>query len=121
MFLLTSWSHVLKEAEAECASLRPSPDRVGFLLSRPAESLAAARWLFQDETIRAIVTPSRPSEMVIRFQAPSITLVDWQEFRHLRQMVDHANTVNIQPAGDHLSIELTFRDVWLEIPYPEQE
>ena len=114
--LLTSWSHMVQEAEKECARLQPSPDRVGVLLTRPAESLAAARWLFPDAAIHVAVTPGRPSQMEISFQTPSITLVDWQEFQRFRQLTEHANRAMIQPTGDQLSVKLIFQDVWLEKP-----
>lgn len=111
---MTNWAHFLQEAHEECCRLCPGLDRVGFMLDRPAQSLAAARWLFPDSEVRVTVPPSRPDQMQIRFQTPSLALSDWRSFKQFRLMFDLASTVTIRPRGDQLLIELGFHEVWLE-------
>lgn len=111
---MATWQQLVQEAQEECRRLQPGPDCVGFLLSRPAQSLAAARWLFPEAAIQLATPPDRPDQITIRIQLPSLTLTDWHSFKHFREMIDHASTAAIRPMEDHLLIELYFGDVWLE-------
>ena len=111
---MTTWQQMIQNAQEECSRLKPSQDSVGILLARPAQSLAAARWLFPEAHIQMNTPPQRPDQITICIQLPSLMLTDWHSFKHFREMVNHASAFSIHPMEDHLLIELQFRDIWLE-------